>query len=386
MANRHTTLTSLFDDVADAIREKTGSNEAIKADDFDTAIAAIPTGGGGVDPEDLAFTGVLNYWSGKGAWSNLIHKNLDNITFTNVTEAQNMFESYNYGDDLSVLEIKFNNSSGAAVQSMFQNSKMYKCPIITNMVANRSGTYNMFKNCDNLNSLPSNFDINMSNINTYKSGNCGSMFDFCYSLRSVPQSFVNKCYSTSTTANSQLLKNAFQNCYALDTIYFPAPPVDFTSNMFSFVGQGNHNLKHIIFATDNGTPYVRNWSNQNIVFYGEGIGYTGNSRYKITEYAQYSGIDVNKEIKDAESYALYKNDPNAWVSSTDLIGDEWSWFGHDSFVEFLRSLPDVSSGSNNTITNVDGNLGKRTDQGAISTITDEEIAIATNKGWTISFA
>ena len=47
MPNRHTTLTSLFTDIAGAIRSKTGNSEEIKADDFDTAIEAIPTGGGG---------------------------------------------------------------------------------------------------------------------------------------------------------------------------------------------------------------------------------------------------------------------------------------------------------------------------------------------------
>ena len=47
MPNRHTTLTSLFTDIAGAIRSKTGDSAEIKADDFDTAIEAIPTGGGG---------------------------------------------------------------------------------------------------------------------------------------------------------------------------------------------------------------------------------------------------------------------------------------------------------------------------------------------------
>lgn len=49
MPNNHETLTSLFEDIADAIREKTGSEESIVADEFPEAIAAIPTGGG----EDL---------------------------------------------------------------------------------------------------------------------------------------------------------------------------------------------------------------------------------------------------------------------------------------------------------------------------------------------
>lgn len=47
MPNRHETLTSLFSDIANSIRAKTGDTAEIKADDFDTAISAIPTGGGG---------------------------------------------------------------------------------------------------------------------------------------------------------------------------------------------------------------------------------------------------------------------------------------------------------------------------------------------------
>lgn len=44
MPNTHETLTSLFSDIADAIREKTGGTEEIVADTFPTAIESIPTG------------------------------------------------------------------------------------------------------------------------------------------------------------------------------------------------------------------------------------------------------------------------------------------------------------------------------------------------------
>lgn len=43
MANKHPTLISLFSDIADAIRSKTGSTDTIIADDFPEAIAAIET-------------------------------------------------------------------------------------------------------------------------------------------------------------------------------------------------------------------------------------------------------------------------------------------------------------------------------------------------------
>lgn len=45
MANTHETLSGLFTDIADAIREKTGSTEAIVADEFPEAIASISSGG-----------------------------------------------------------------------------------------------------------------------------------------------------------------------------------------------------------------------------------------------------------------------------------------------------------------------------------------------------
>ena len=40
----HTSLASLFTDIADAIRGKTGGTAALVADDFPTAIAGIPAG------------------------------------------------------------------------------------------------------------------------------------------------------------------------------------------------------------------------------------------------------------------------------------------------------------------------------------------------------
>ena len=43
MPNTHTTLTSLFSDIADAIRAKTGDSAAIIADNFPAAIQAIGT-------------------------------------------------------------------------------------------------------------------------------------------------------------------------------------------------------------------------------------------------------------------------------------------------------------------------------------------------------
>lgn len=60
MSNTHSTLTSLFSDIADAIRAKTGDSGTIIADNFPTAITAIPSGGGG--PSNVSyFSGATFY-------------------------------------------------------------------------------------------------------------------------------------------------------------------------------------------------------------------------------------------------------------------------------------------------------------------------------------
>ena len=48
MPNTHETLISLFSDIADAIRAKTGDSNDIIADNFPTAISNIPAGGANI--------------------------------------------------------------------------------------------------------------------------------------------------------------------------------------------------------------------------------------------------------------------------------------------------------------------------------------------------
>ena len=83
-------------------------------------------------------------------------------------------------------------------------------------------------------------------------------------------------------------------------------------------------------------------------------------------------------VTDAASYAALKDETDWWTSIA-----EYSRYNHDSAVETINSLPDVSSGSSNTIVFY-GIEGANTEGGAINTLTEEELAIATAKGWTVS--
>ena len=66
----------------------------------------------------------------------------------------------------------------------------------------------------------------------------------------------------------------------------------------------------------------------------------------------------------------------------------YSRYNHDSAVETINSLPDTSeylaaNGGTNTI-KFKGAAGSKTDGGAINTLTEEEIAVAAAKGWTVT--
>jgi len=63
MANTYTTLSSLFTAIANAIRSKTGSSDTIKADDFPTAIANIPTSGGTPHVYGVSAITIESFWT-----------------------------------------------------------------------------------------------------------------------------------------------------------------------------------------------------------------------------------------------------------------------------------------------------------------------------------
>ena len=90
------------------------------------------------------------------------------------------------------------------------------------------------------------------------------------------------------------------------------------------------------------------------------------------------------KLKDDASYQALKDDPVSWTSDIN-----YSRYNRISAIETINSLPDTSAylataGGTNTI-KFEGAQGAKTDGGAINTMTEEEIAVATAKGWTVSF-
>ena len=155
-----------------------------------------------------------------------------------------------------------------------------------------------------------------------------------------------------------------------------------TSNFFtSFCGRC-HRLKNLTFKTNSdGTPISASWSNQTIEF-TDYVGWAINKSF-ILDYN--SGITADKQVTDDATYQALKNDPDWFTTNV-----KYSRYNHDSAVATINSLPDTSAylataGGTNTI-KFKGASGSKTDGGAINTLTEEEIAVAAAKGWTVTLS
>lgn len=241
---------------------------------------------------------------------------------------------------------------------------------------NCSGAFTMM---ENIRALPDDYFGDKSLI--YNEGYTGNWYNCC-SLRHVPTSYFaamqrGKNSEQSTYAHSM---GSFANSYWLDEL--TGVPVDYkndyTSNEFHFGGGLSH-LKDYIFATDNGQPYAAKWKKQTIDLSRKTGYWDANSPLNYYN----SGITADKEVSDDATYQALKNNPD-WYT----LDKSYSRYNHDSALRTINSLPDcsayVASGGTNTII-FEAEAGSKTDGGACGALTAEEIAIASAKGWTVSF-
>ena len=152
---------------------------------------------------------------------------------------------------------------------------------------------------------------------------------------------------------------------------------------YTFAGKYNFNFSKnsenvfgFTATNEDGTPKKATWKSQTIDL-SNFVGY-GNA---ITEQKlPYSDITTDKKVIDDASYQALKNDED-WYT----MDSKYCRYNRTSAVETINTLPDTSEtmGGVNTIKFL-GSLGSKTDGGAINTMTEAEIAVATAKGWSVS--
>jgi hypothetical protein len=369
--------------IGDAIRGKTGGTELIAPLNMANEIEGITTGDVGLNdfiPES-AFTisGTCTYMFANNHWNWFIENYGDKITTNNITSSDNMFRDCKNLTSIP-FDLNLTNTSYTSFQQMFYYCNNLK--EVGNLVNIYPSTMNyMFASCLNLRYLPEFINPNFSRIQTYAYSSMGSMFDSCYSLRKIPEDLLNQLWGIMISSSYPVFNNAFQFCHCLDEIIGLNPQTGtITSNMLGSTFKCCGRVKDIIFALqEDGIPYSVNWKTQTIDL-TTNVGYV-NGRSYVLNYN--SGITADKEVTDDATYQALKDDVDWWSAAS-----AYSRYNHDSAVNTINSLPDTSAylataGGTNTI-KFKGTSGSSTDGGAINTLTAEEIAVATAKGWTVS--
>jgi hypothetical protein len=330
-----------------------------------------PSGGGsGVEIPDSAFviSGMCNNFDYKGKWDSFITAYADKWSTQNISSCSNMFN----GTNLQSIPFDINLEAGTQLTAtgMFGSTALTTLPVINgeNIIIGYINA--LFSYSGKLSNIPDNY-LSAESVLSY--GNISTMFDNCSSLRNFP-SFASKFATLFQYRHSaSLYYYMCDYCYVLDEITNLGVSTlpTWTANAFCSTLDYCSRLKSFTFESGKSA----NWKNQTITL-TEYVGYA-----QAAEQIQKKILD--KRVSNAESYAALKNDADWWT--TDIA---YSRYNHDSAVATINSLPDTSAylataGGTNTI-KFKGAAGSATDGGAINTLTEEEIAVATAKGWTCS--
>lgn len=366
-----TTLTN----IGDAIREKTGKTDLIAPGDMSDEIMSIVSGGGELPEEAFVITGNCTYRFANNGWNWFIEEFGNQITTQNIGEGTSMF----IGSAVTRIPFEINcaTNDNYSYNNMFSSCTALEEISAINDMFPRSMN-NMFENCYKLRKLPEFKNFNTGKLLSYNYANVGNLFRGCNCLREIDFDTLKLFINPLTTGTYNSLYNGLVSfCTSLDSLKVPVVLASYTSNVFNQTVSSCTRLKNFTFETnEDGSPIAANWKSQTIdcsVF----VGYAAFAN--VTNLLRNPDMtDVNKVVDDT-SYQALKDDPNWWTQDV-----AYSRYNHDSAVETINSLPDVSaSGGTNSI-KFTGAAGSKTDGGAINTLTEEEIAVAAVKGWTVS--
>lgn len=248
----------------------------------------------------------------------------------------------------------------------------------------------MFEGCHYIRELPDDYFTSLAphevwtSIMSSTNGNRDAIFSNCRSLRKLPD--LSKLVNHRTSSSYNFYSNTFNSCYCLDEITnlplnarLTGNGFSASSNMFTSTFSFCSRLKNITFEMnpENGNPLPAHWNKQTINL--TTVGWHSAGTTMITSYN--SGITADKQVTDDASYQVLKNDPDWWT--TDMA---YSRYNRASAVATINSLPDTSERSGANTISFKGTAGSKTDAGAISNLSEEEIAVAAAKGWTVTFA
>ena len=296
-------------------------------------IKAISGGGGGNLP---AFESYKISGNGQYAFSynnhSWVYENNIPIDLSGITDAAYMF----YNSDKMEHLPDLNTSHLTNMDSMFGYCSSLKAipKIDTSSATNISS---LFSGCRQITEVPA-LDIS-------KATELDGMFQYCHKLKSIPNSILENCGRGDSGYYYQLYYYAFYQCYNLKEILNLDVSVGYssTSNLFFYTVNDCYSLRRFTFKTnEDGTPIDAQWNGQTLDF-SLNVGWAGSS------------------------YAAQQ-----WIDGDYVLNPEEAYYNRDSMAETINSLPIVRNCT----------IKFKKAQGQL--LTEDEIALANSKGWTVS--
>lgn len=308
-------------------------------------------------------------------WEWFIEEYGDKITTKDITDASYMFKSSKVNNIL--FEINMKNGYTHNMYYMFYGAvDLKQFPKINN--ARPSSMSYLFSQCFHIQEIPEDyFDTwDFSYMQSQSFASIGNIFAGMYSLRRISPNLLKPLWTLGTSGSNVPYTAMFQDCYSLDEVNdIIIQPSNLTTDRFGSTFIRCYRVKDITFETnEDNSVKTANWKSQVIDL----ATYTGYVQYEYHILDNALGFTPDKRVSNDETYQALKNDPD-WYS----LLPAYSRYNHDSAVNTINSLPDTSAYGTNTI-KFKGEAGSATDGGAINTLTEEEIAVATAKGWTVS--
>lgn len=383
-------LINKLNNLGDSIRAKTGKTDLMTLEEMAAAVDSIESTK--MPDEAFIITGDCRNRFAYGGWDWFIEMFGDKIVTKDIgNNVSSMFD----GSHVEYIPFDLNFTGGESVKQtftrLFATADIKELPNINMKTMVKLPTSNffyeigdMFYYCSYLREIPFDYlnrivpDGYWDLKETYKANGVSKAFQNCYSLRSYCdlKPFIH--YGSASYSFYSMYSNLFSACASLDEVNnLLVETVAYTSNAFSSTFSQCFRLKKITFETnEDGSPIAVTWKNQTIDL--TKVGYVENEYLRNYVVSYNSGITDADRVTDDASYQALKNSENWYTSKID-----YSRYNHNSAVETINSLPDVSAGSSNTI-KFKGAAGALTDGGAINTLTEEEIAVAAAKGWTVT--
>ena len=333
----------------------------------------------------LTLTGSGNYRFAYGGWDWFVKQMDDKITTKDIDTAIYMFSKSQLERIPFSINMRNSTSGGVSLSNMFSGAnKLVEIPNISKILV--QSLENIFYGCNKLESFPEGFAEDwdwskLDNATSYVTGNISNMFYNCYKLREVPQVLIthgNPRWNYSYT----VAYRGFYGCMSLEKIenlFIPYQSKNLNSsysNSFNDTFTDCSRLKKLTLQTqEDGTPYTASaWKYQTIDLATVGYG--------TTLFKNYTGFTDETKIDSVEKWHGYIDGsyPDGWAASV-----EYSTFGATAAKELFATLPDVSGGSNNSV-KLKQAAASAIPGEEMTSLTEEDIAVAAAKGWTVTFA